>query len=255
MDPAAVVLVTNVGQGFGRAVALAYGRAGCDVVCADRDVALASKTAAEVEEVGGQAIPIQVDVTVQLDVRHAFEKVDEIFGSLAGLVHVAARESHSRASHLSEAEFTELLEDSLRSSHLMLRTAARTLERAWAVLVAPPGDAREPQMAMVRGALARLAGAFDERYPHLRVNVVVPSRGASDPHHDARLVHTVRWLGSDDSDGVRGSEMRVELPPPPRTVETMLPEVQAALDDRVRQDDLEASVWAVDDEPAIEANE
>jgi hypothetical protein len=35
----------------------------------------------------------------------------------------------------------------------------------------------------------------------------------------------------------------VELPPPPRVTETLLPEVRAALDDRIRQDDLEASLY------------
>ena len=68
MEPARVVLVTNVGQGFGRAVALAYGQSDYDVVCADRDVDLAAKTAAEIEELGGQAIPIQADMTTQSDV-------------------------------------------------------------------------------------------------------------------------------------------------------------------------------------------
>lgn len=251
MDPTAVVLVTNVGGGFGRAVALAYGRAGCDVVCADHDVGLASKTAAEVEEAGGQAIPLQTEMTVQLDIQQVFTKVDEIFGAVTGIVHVAARESHSRASHLSDAEFTELLEDSLRSSQLILRTAARLLDAAWVVLVAPPGDAQEPQMAMVRGALARLAGAFDERYAHLRVNVVVPSRGASDPTHDDVFTRAVQWLGSSASEGVRGIELPVDLPPPPRVVEAMLPEVQAALDDRVRQDDLEANHWGDDAPPTL----
>ena len=42
MNDGGVVLVTGVGQGFGRAIALGWGRAGFDVVCADRDVALPS---------------------------------------------------------------------------------------------------------------------------------------------------------------------------------------------------------------------
>ena len=51
MASGGIVLVTGVGQGFGRSVALGWGRAGYDVVCADRDVELAARTAAEVEEV------------------------------------------------------------------------------------------------------------------------------------------------------------------------------------------------------------
>src|SRR5690625_1074166 len=102
MGTASVVLVTNVGQGFGRAVALTLGASGHDVVCADRDVDLASKTAAEIEEFGGQAIPIQADVTTHMDVLSAFHKVYEIFGDLGGVVHVVSFDSHTPFSSLSE---------------------------------------------------------------------------------------------------------------------------------------------------------
>lgn len=247
------MLVTGVGGGFGRAVALGWGRAGYDVVCADRDVALASKTAAEVEEAGGGAIPIQIDVTVPLDVRHAFEKVDELYGSLDGVVHVATRASHAAAAELTDGEFAELVDDTLRSTQLVLRTAARRLPQGWIVVVAPPASADAPQNEMVRGGLARLCAAYGARHPALRVNVVVPSRAASDPRHDARVVEAALWLGSDGGHGVTGLELPVLLPPPPRVTESLLPEIQAALDDRVRQDDLEADAWRdaeANDEPS-----
>lgn len=249
------MLVTGVGQGFGRAIALGWGRAGYDVVCADRDVELASKTAAEVEESGGQAIPIQIDVTVTMDVRHAFTKIDELFGRLEGVVHVASRSSSANPLALTDNEFTELVDDTLRSSQLILRTAARSLERSWVVIVAPPASADAPQNAMVRGGLARLAAAFGARSDALRVNVAVPSRSASDPVHDARLVDAVLFLGGEDAEGLRGLELAVDLPPPPRVVERLLPEIQAALDDRVRQDDLEADLWAERDDEADDGAE
>lgn len=248
MPRAGVVLVTGVGQGFGRALALGWGRTGYDVVCADRDVDLASKTAAEVEEAGGQAIPIQIDVTVPMDVRHGFAKVDELFGHLDGVVHVASRVSSADALELSDGEFAELIDDTLRSSQLVLRNAGRSLDRGWVVIIAPPSSAEAPQNAMVRGGLVRLGTAYGRRDAALRVNVVVPSRPASDPVHDARLVDTVLFLGGDESDGLRGLELPVELPPPPRVIERLLPEIQAALDDRVRQDDLEAELWSDDGE-------
>lgn len=242
MNTANVVLVTNVGQGFGRAIALAYGKAGYDVVCADRDVGLASKTAAEIEEQSGQAIPIQADMTTQLDVKNAFEKVYEIFGDLSGVVHVACTESHTRFRDLGEGAFTELLNENLKSTFLVLKTAAKLLDNAWMVFVSPPRNATEPHMVAVRGAITRMAAGFEARYKNLSVNVVVPSRSASDPHHDAPLVRNVLYLGARDI-GISGHRLYVELPPPPRVIESLLPEVQAALDDNVRQHDLEASLY------------
>jgi NAD(P)-dependent dehydrogenase (short-subunit alcohol dehydrogenase family) len=242
MDTVSVVLVTNVGQGFGRAIALSYGQAGFDVVCADKDVDLAAKTAAEIEELGGQAIPIQADMTTQMDVQNAFDKVFEIFGDLSGVVHVAAAESHTRFRDLSEGEFGELYVENLRSTFLTLKTAEKLLSNAWIVLVSPPKSATEPHMLALRGAITRMAAAFEARHAELRVNVVVPSRSASDPKHDARLVKTVRYLGSDDAEGLSGHRFYLDLPPPPRVIEAMLPEVRAALDSSVRQADLEASL-------------
>lgn len=237
---ARVVLVTNVGQGFGRAIALSFGQMGYDVVCADKDVDLASKTAAEIEELGGQAIPIQADMSLGMDVQHAFDKVFEIFGDLTGIIHVASYASHTALRELTEAEFSELLNENVRSTFLTLKTTARMLESAWLVLVSPPKNATEPHMLGIRGAITRMAAAFESRYANLRVNVVIPSRAASDPKHDAHLVKSVHYLGSEDAEGVSGHRLYIELPPPPKLTETLLPEVRAALDETVRQDDLEA---------------
>ncbi len=253
MERAKVVLVTQVGQGFGRAVALSYGQAGYDVVCADRDVDLAARTAAEIEELGGQAIPIQADPTAALDVQAAFAKVWEIFGSLSGVVHVTSFDSSTPFHHLGDGELLELFEETLKSSVLVLRAAQRSAPGVWVVLVAPPPHADRPHLAAVGGALARLAAAFPVPTPPiapvdeadayaepargLRVNVLVPSRPPSDPRHDAALVHAVRVLGGRAGDGLHGAELQVALPPPPRVIEALLPEVQAALDDTLRQAD------------------
>ncbi len=243
MNTVSVVLVTNVGQGFGRAIALAYGQANYDVVCADKDVDLASKTAAEIEELGGQAIPIQADMTTEVDVRNAFNKVFEIFGDLSGVVHIACSESHTRFRELAESEFQEIIDENLKSTFLILKTSARLLDQSWLVLVAPPKNATEPHMVAVRGAITRMAAGFEARYDNMRVNVVIPSRSASDPAHDAPLVNNVSYLGSTEDIGLSGHRLYVELPPPPRVIESLLPEVQAALDENIRQDDLEASLY------------
>lgn len=242
MERARVVLVTNVGQGFGRAVALAYGRAGYDVVCADRDVELASKTAAELEELGGQAIPIQADMTTQMDVLSAYQKVLEIFGALGGVVHLATQVSTTPFENLAEGEFFELMAEDVRSTFLVLKAAARLLAGGWVVVVAPPVE-EAVQMHAVHGALRDMMHGFRRRYAHPRVNLVLPSRVPADPRHDQALVRAVRFLGSPESAGVSGQVVDVELPPPPRAAEALLPEVRAALDLTMRQPEDEGEAW------------
>ncbi|MEM6430499.1 MAG: SDR family NAD(P)-dependent oxidoreductase [Deinococcota bacterium] len=242
MNTVSVVLVTNVGQGFGRAVALAYGQANYDVVCADRDVDLASKTAAEIEELGGQAIPIQTSMTTSAEVRKAFDKVFEIFGDLSGVVHVTNFDSRTSFERLSEGELSELLEETIYSTLVTLKAASRYLEHAWIVLIGPPLNAREPQMAAVQGALEHVTQRYRDTSNDVTINLVVPSRIASDPFHDAPLVENVMYLGATNK-GVNGQRVIVKLPPPPRVIESLLPEVRAALDDSMGQEELEASVF------------
>ncbi|MEM7736502.1 MAG: SDR family NAD(P)-dependent oxidoreductase [Deinococcota bacterium] len=241
MNTVSVVLVTNVGQGYGRAVALAYGQANYDVVCADRDVDLASKTAAEIEELGGQAIPIQTSMTTSSEVRKAFDKVFEIFGDLSGVVHVTNFDSRTPFGRLSESELGELLEETIYSTLVMLKAASRYLQDAWIVLVGPPLNAREPQMAAVQGALEHVTQRYRDTV-NLTINLVIPSRVSSDPFHDASLVDNVIYLGATNK-GVNGQRVIVKLPPPPRVIESLLPEVRAALDDSMGQEELEASLF------------
>lgn len=242
MERARVVLVTNVGQGYGRAVALAYGRAGYHVVCADQDVDLASKTAAEVEELGGQAIPIQADMTTQMDVLTTYQKVLEIFGALGGVVHLASQVSTTPFENLTEGEFFDVMAENVRSSYLVLKTAARLLSVGWVVVVAPP-TLNAVQMMTVNGALEQMVKGFRERFSYPRVNLVLPSRASADPRHDQALVRTVRYLGSHESVGVSGQIFDVELPEPPQVTENLLPEVRAALDTSVRQEEEYGYLW------------
>ena len=256
MESARVVLVTNVGQGYGRAVALAYGRAGYDVVCADRDVDLAAKTASEVEELGGQAIPIQADMTTQMDVLSAYQKVMEIFGALGGVVHTAAQVSNTPFEELTEGEFYEMMAENVRSTFLALKAASRLLSNGWVVVVAPP-SVGSVQMHAAQGALREIVHGFRRRFAYPRVNLVLPSRPPSDPRHDQALVRAVRYLGSPESAGVTGQVMDVELPNPPRITESLLPEVRAALDPTVRQPDDEPLEWEewLDGDEAADADD
>ncbi len=253
-----MVLVTNVGQGFGRAVALAYGRAGYHVVCADRDVDLAAKTAAEVEELGGQAIPIQADMTTQMDVLTTYHKVLEIFGALGGVVHLAEHVNTTPFENMAEAEFFEVMAETVRSSFLVLKTAARLLSVGWVVIVAPPA-LDSVQMHAVQGALSSMVTGFRQRFTFPRANVVVPSRLSSDPRHDQALVRAVRYFGSLESSGVSGQAVSVDLPEPPRVAEAMLPEVRAALNVNVRQEDDYLQPWELagedDAEDLVDAGE
>ena len=59
----AVAIITGGASGIGRALSEALGRRGASIVLADRQVALAQEVAAGIQERGGQAFAVELDVT------------------------------------------------------------------------------------------------------------------------------------------------------------------------------------------------
>lgn len=122
-----IVMVTGAGRGFGRSLAHAYGRNGATVVAVDPDVELATGVASEVEELGATAIPIRGDMAVVLDVMSTFDKVEELFGTLDGIVHVTRADSKTPFLELLESEWYDLLNADVKSSLYVMQHGLRYL--------------------------------------------------------------------------------------------------------------------------------
>ncbi|HSW58229.1 MAG TPA: glucose 1-dehydrogenase [Dehalococcoidales bacterium] len=86
-----VAVVTGCGSqiGFGKAIALALAREGCDIVANDIDLEGAQKTAAEVEALGQKAVALKVDVTRWEDVTAMTRAALDRFGKIDILVNNA----------------------------------------------------------------------------------------------------------------------------------------------------------------------
>jgi NAD(P)-dependent dehydrogenase (short-subunit alcohol dehydrogenase family) len=88
-------LVTGTGSqaGFGKGIALFLAQEGCDVICADIDLAGAQKTSEEIKKLGRQTGAIQVDITQKTSVDEAVKKAMADFKYLDILVNTAGRAS------------------------------------------------------------------------------------------------------------------------------------------------------------------
>ncbi len=85
-----VALITGAGRGIGRALALAFARAGADIVAASRTKEEIDATAREVEALGRAALAIPADVSREQDVAALAAAVEKRFGRLDVLVNNAA---------------------------------------------------------------------------------------------------------------------------------------------------------------------
>ena len=84
-----VAFITGAGRGIGRAIALAFARAGCHVAAVARTETEIAETAALVREQGRQAVAIRADVAVAEDVNRAVAEATEQLGPIDILVNNA----------------------------------------------------------------------------------------------------------------------------------------------------------------------
>lgn len=216
-----IVMVTGAGRGYGRSLARAYGRSGSTVITVDPDVELAAAAASGVEAAGGTAIPIRGDMSVVLDVMTTFEKIEELFGMLDGIVHVTSAESKTPFVELLEGEWYDLLNDDVKSSLYVLQQGLRYLSGGgFVTLVLPPLHRDQPHVAAIRGAVNGLIEGATKIFPtNVRVNGVIPSRDPSTEEYDKALIWAALGLGSMVSEGIRGQVLEVLLPEAPERAE------------------------------------
>src|SRR5579872_4844620 len=84
-----VALVWGAASGMGRAMAMALGEAGADLMLAGRNLAGLEKTAGEIEKLGRRAIPVTCDVSQPEQIRRMFAQLDREFGRIDFLGNVA----------------------------------------------------------------------------------------------------------------------------------------------------------------------
>jgi 2-dehydro-3-deoxy-D-gluconate 5-dehydrogenase len=84
-----VAVITGGSKGIGKAIALAFARAGAAVTLAARGEEELTVAAKEIEAAGGQALPVPTDATDQAQVQALMDRTVERFGTLDLLVNNA----------------------------------------------------------------------------------------------------------------------------------------------------------------------
>jgi 7-alpha-hydroxysteroid dehydrogenase len=122
-----VAIVTGAGKGIGRGIALAFAEAGADVVCAARTVADIEATAADIEKLGRQALPVQCDVMQTPDLDKLVEKTMEVFGKIDILVNNTGGTYPCPAMDTTEEFFEEALRFNVTTAFLLSQKVAEKM--------------------------------------------------------------------------------------------------------------------------------
>ena len=179
-----VALVTGAARGLGRAISLALAHAGAHVALGLRDVATGSGLAREIEALGRQALPLQMDVTRLDQISRAIEDTVARFGRLDILVNNAGIAPGNLAENVRVVDFDATLDVNLKGTFFASQAAGRVMIRqnygriinmsSQAGYVALP---TESVYCMTKAALAHLTKclAIEWGKYNITVNAVAPT--------------------------------------------------------------------------------
>jgi NAD(P)-dependent dehydrogenase (short-subunit alcohol dehydrogenase family) len=122
-----VALVTGASRGIGRDLAKALASAGARVAVAARDLSSLEQLVSEIEDEGGSALAVELDVRDVGQIGSAFEKVRGHFGSLDVLVNNAGLGSNQPAEEVTESDWDEMMAVNLRGLFFCCQAAGRIM--------------------------------------------------------------------------------------------------------------------------------
>lgn len=179
-----VAIVTGSARNIGRAIALELARAGANVVVNGRSSPdECARVVAEIEALGGRAIAVTADVTVEADVARLVEAARSAFGRLDILVNNAAVRRESAFADLDYRQWREVLATILDAAYLCAHAALPHLLASGAGVIVNMGGMSAhtgaKNRAHVVAAKTGLVGltralAHDLAKSNITVNCVVP---------------------------------------------------------------------------------
>ncbi len=122
-------LVTGSSRGVGRAVALAYGNEGADVVVNYTSNEKAANEAVEsIQGMGSKAIAVKADVAVKSDAEHLVQAGIEAFGRLDILVNNAGFTRPALMLKMTEDQWDEVVDIHLKGAFLCSQAAGKHMK-------------------------------------------------------------------------------------------------------------------------------
>jgi 2-deoxy-D-gluconate 3-dehydrogenase len=109
-----VAIVTGASQGIGQTLAMGLAQAGVHVAVVSRTQAKLEQVAADIEALGRQALVVPTDLTAVAEIQAMVKKVRATFGQINILVNNAAWTNTTPALEVTEEEWDQTLDTSLK---------------------------------------------------------------------------------------------------------------------------------------------
>ena len=175
-------LITGATTGMGRAVALALGERGANVVIAARREKEGLEAAADVEAAGGQGLFVRTDVTKEAEAKSMVDQALERFGRLDFVFNNAGSGVNTPITDMTTAEWAQDIAVNLTGTFYGLKAQMKVMEAEGGSIVnmssqtasyASPGYGAYAAAKAGVEALTRVA-AIEGAAKNIRVNTVAP---------------------------------------------------------------------------------
>ncbi len=179
-----VAIVTGASRGIGRAIALAYARAGAAVVVSSRKTENVAPVAAEIEAAGGRAMAVAAHVGQPEQIAVLVERTVERFGGLDIVVSNAGVSPwFGSALEAEESVWDKIIEVNLKATWRLARATVPALEARGGgklvVVASVAGINPMPGLGLYSVSKAGLIGlvkvlAYELKPMNIQVNAIAP---------------------------------------------------------------------------------
>jgi cyclopentanol dehydrogenase len=234
-----VAIITGAANGIGREEALLFAKNGAKVVVTDIDEVGLFETVESIKKLGGQALGVRQDVSLEEDWQEVISKTESEFGKLDILLNNAAILSRNGLAETSMDEFLKIQSINSTGTFLGMKYGAALIKKtsgkgsiintsSGSGLVGSPGStayhaSKGAVRLMTKSAALELAKDF------IRVNSIHPGviesamSGGKDGEHPLKdkipwpglgkpidIAYGALYLASDESRYVTGSELVID---------------------------------------------
>lgn len=131
-----VALVTGAGRGIGRAIALTLAQAGAKIAVLSRTEANAQETAQAIQQAGGNALPLALDVADPDSAEKAIEAVLKRWERLDILINNAGITRDTLLLRMKDEDWDAVLQVNLKGAFLFTRSALKPMmKQRWGRIV------------------------------------------------------------------------------------------------------------------------
>ena len=124
-----VAIVTGASRGLGQHFGRALARAGADLVITSRKPETLANFKGEIEALGKRAVPVQLDVSSEKEIKNMVHLTMEEFGKIDILVNNAGLNIRKRSTEITEEDWDKVLDTNLKGSFFCARSVAKEMIR------------------------------------------------------------------------------------------------------------------------------